>query len=390
MIDRHCGQIIREYQKGYPVITITGPRQSGKTTLAKALFSDRPYVSFEDPDINQRAIEDPRNFLKAYSEGAVFDEIQRAPDLLSYLQAIIDEDTSRCRFILTGSQQFGLLSKITQTLAGRTALIHLLPFSYTEWYGQGNTRKSLDNVLLSGLYPPVHDRKLDHSKWYAQYVNTYIERDVRQLINIRDLSVFQRFLRLCAARSGGFLNLSNLGAETGVSHTTIKSWLSILEASYIIYTVPPHFENFGKRLVKTPKIYFYDTGLLCWLLSVSSAEQLNIHPQRGAIFESFVMSELMKYHFNNGRPSNVFFWRDKQGVEIDIIIEQGNLLSAIEIKSGSTFHPRFNDNLKKWRVLNQTRIGNTAIIYGGNESFNYQNISVFSWPDFSWLKLMAE
>lgn len=241
MIQRHADHAIREFRKGYPVITITGPRQSGKTTLAKSLFPDWSYVSFEDPDVRERALGDPRNFLSRYPEGVIFDEVQKVPELLTYLQRIIDEDTSRCRFVLTGSQQFGLLSKISQSLAGRTALVNLLPFSFHELPARADTSRNLDRVLLTGLYPPVFDRQLDPAKWFAQYVNTYVERDVRQLANIHDLSVFQRFLRLCAARCGSLLNLSNLATDTGVSHTTIKAWLSILEASYLIFFLPPLF-----------------------------------------------------------------------------------------------------------------------------------------------------
>lgn len=385
MIKRNAETAIREFQKGYPVITITGPRQSGKTTLARYLFSDRPYVSFEDPDVRQRSIEDPRNFLKPYLSGAVFDEIQRVPELISYLQQIVDEDTSQCRFILTGSQQFGLVSKISQSLAGRTALIHLLPFSYYELVHSRITISDLDQVLLTGLYPPVHDRHLDSRKWYAQYVNTYIERDVRQIANIHDLTVFQRFLRLCAARCGNLLNLSNLAIETGVSHTTIKSWLSILEASYLVFTLPPYFENLGKRLVKTPKLYFYDPGLACWLLSISSPEQLNIHPMRGALFESLIVSELKKNRFNNGLPADFYFWREKQGLEIDIVFEEGAFLNGIEIKSGSTFNAGLVDNLKKWHDLCGNKSRFLSLVYGGNQSFDFNNVRVFAWSDPTWL-----
>ena len=389
MIGRNAEQAIREFQKGYPVISITGPRQSGKTTLTRELFKDRDYVTFEDPDTRQRASEDPRNFLKRYEKGAIFDEVQRVPEIISYLQGIVDKDPSKCRFILTGSQQFGLLSKISQSLAGRTALIHLLPFSVHEIYSNKKKFPDLDTVLFSGLYPPVHDRHLKPEKWYAQYVNTYIERDVRQLANIKDLTVFQRFIRLCAARCGSLLSLSNLAADTGVSHTTIRSWLSILEASYLIYFLPPHYRNFGKRLVKTPKIYFYDSGLLCWLLSIASIQQLNIHPLRGAIFESFVISELKKYRYNRGESADFYFWRDKRGLEIDIVAEHGSKLLGAEVKSASTFNPCFIDGIRKWRNLSGEKAGDSFLVYGGNENFEFQNVQVLGWADPVWLKKIA-
>lgn len=390
MIKRHAGQAIKLFQKEYPVITITGPRQSGKTTIAKSLFNDREYVSFEDPDVRIRASEDPRNFLKRYKDGAVFDEIQRAPDIISYLQQIVDEDTSRCRFILTGSQQFGLLSHITQSLAGRTALIHLLPFSYHELFDDSEKASDVDDILVTGLYPPVHDRRLNPVKWYTQYINTYIERDVRQLADIKNLSQFQRFLRLCAARCGSLLNLSDLGTDTGVSHTTIRSWLSILEASYITFTLPPHFSNFGKRLVKTPKLYFYDPGLVCWLLSISTPDQLNIHPMRGAIFETFIISELKKQRFNRGERADFYFWRDKQGCEVDIVYESGQFINGMEIKSGRTFNAEFVDALFKWKELGGKQAGNTLLVYGGEENFTFRDIDVFRWDDRSWLETVMD
>lgn len=381
MIPRKAAQAIEEFKKGYPVITITGPRQSGKTTLAKHLFPDRPYVSFEDPDVREQAATDPRNFLNRYREGAVFDEIQRIPDLISYLQAIVDEDTSRCRFILTGSQQFGLLSKISQSLAGRTALINLLPFSLHERYRSQKQIPDLDSVLHTGLYPPVHDRNLDPVKWYSQYVGTYLERDVRQIINIKEMATFQRFLRLCAARCGGILNLSNLANDTGVSHATIRAWISVLEASYIVFLLPPHYRNYGKRVTKTPKLYFYDTGLVCWLLSIRSSAQLNIHPQRGGIFESFIVSEFYKERLHEAQRADFYFWRDKGGLEIDLLTETGQGLQGLEIKSAATFNPGMTANLSKWEALASDPSISTSLVYGGNESFAYKDYHIYSWAD---------
>ncbi len=379
MIVRDVETTIRELREGYPVICITGPRQSGKTTLARFLFETNPYVSFENPDIRQRFVDDPRNFLKQYENGAIFDEAQRVPELFSYLQQIVDQGPNTCRFVITGSQQFGLVSTITQSLAGRSAVIQLLPFSLRERYPQGINVPTLDQIMFTGLYPPVHDRDLEPVKWYAQYVSTYIERDLRQLITIRDLSVFQRFLRLCAARCGQLLNLSNLASDTGVSHTTIRAWLSILEASYVIFLLPPYFENFGKRLIKSPKLYFYDTGLVCWLLSIGNEAQLNIHPYRGAIFESFVISELVKSRYNQGLPSDYYFWRDRSGLEIDVIYEQSARHHVLEIKSSSTFNPDFVGNIQKWRNLIGAKAGSMRLVYGGLEPFDFHNVRVSSW-----------
>ncbi|MFW5863096.1 MAG: ATP-binding protein, partial [Spirochaetota bacterium] len=312
MIPRDAGETLKKLSKDYPVLVITGPRQSGKTTLVKSIFSDREYLSFENPDVREMAISDPRGFLNRYRDGAVFDEIQRAPDLLSYMQQIIDENIRPGMFILTGSQQFGLISGITQSLAGRSALVRLLPFTLREWYGK-NINVPIDQVLYSGLYPPIHDRKLDPNLWYANYINTYIERDVRQLVNVRDLNTFQRFVRLCAGRTGNLVNLSDLASDCGITHNTAKSWLSILEASYIIFLLSPYHKNFNKRIITTPKLYFYDTGLACWLLSIQNDEQVNTHPMRGPLFESLIISEYFKSSFNKGLPGFYYFWRDRSG-----------------------------------------------------------------------------
>lgn len=361
------------------MITITGPRQSGKTTLARTFFASKPYVSFENPDTREEAQNDPRSFLERYRDGAVFDEVQRLPELLSYLQQIVDEGPKACRFVLTGSQQFGLKSKITQSLAGRSALIHLLPFSFDELYSFRGENPAMESTLFAGLYPPIHDRGLDPQKWHADYVQTYIERDVRALLNIRDLSVFQLFLKMCAARCGQLINLSGMASDCGITHNTAKEWISILEASYIVFRLAPYFNNLGKRLVKTPKLYFYDTGLTTYLLGIKAAEQLAVHPHRGAIFEAFIASEIMKSAFNSGEAPSLYFWRDRSGNEIDFLIDRGSDLLPIEAKSGKTVASDWFDGLKNWRAFAGDRAKQSVLFYGGDETYSREGVTVTSW-----------
>ncbi len=375
MINRNSYKVIRKLLKGYPAIVLTGPRQSGKTTLAKYIFPKKPYVSLENPDTREFAENDPRAFLEKYKSGAVFDEIQNCPYLFSYLQEIIDENNKPGRFILTGSQQFKLHTQISQSLAGRVALVQLLPFSYSELYSNKNPQ--LDKVLFTGMYPPIHDRKLDPSIWYANYMQTYIERDVRKLINIRDLSAFQRFVRLCAGRTGQLLNLSNLAIDAGITHNTAKAWISILEASYIIFLLQPHHINFNKRIIKTPKLYFYDTGFASWLLSIQNPKQISNHHARGALFETMIISEMVKERFNKALTSNLFFWRDRSGNEIDVIIEESDILIPAEIKSGQTINSDFFKGLKYWKKLTGTK--ESYLIYGGEENYKREGINIRSW-----------
>ncbi len=381
MLPRDSEKTLKELARGYPLIAITGPRQSGKTTLARHVFNKKAYVSLENPDIQEFATNDPRGFLNKYSDGAVLDEIQRTPELFSYLQGIVDEAGQPGHFILTGSQQFGLMSNISQTLAGRVAMVHLLPFTLHECYRNSIKKSDLDNLMFKGLYPPVHDKKLEPVKWFTNYMQTYIERDVRSLVNVRDLNSFQRFVKLCAGRSGQLLNLSDLASDCGITHNTAKAWISILEASYIIFLLQPHHNNFNKRIIKSPKLYFYDTGLLCWLLSIHDKEQLNVHSMRGAIFETFIISEFIKSRFNLGLPGNYYFWRDRKGNEIDLIQELGEKLRPVEIKSGQTLNDDFFKGLKNWISLAGANATKPALIYGGYDSLKYSNINVYSWTD---------
>ncbi len=380
MIRRDISKTVKELVKGYPAVAITGPRQSGKTTLAKMLFPEKPYVSLEEPDVRALAQEDPKAFLGKYKEGAVLDEVQRCPELFSYLQGILDERSRMGRFILTGSRQFGLHSGITQSLSGRVALVQLLPFSYDELY-KNKKPPELDRVLYTGLYPPVHDRKLNPTTWYGNYTQTYIERDVRQLLNVRDLSTFQRFVRLCAGRTGQLLSLNQLATDAGITHNTAKAWISILEASYLIFLLQPHHSNFNKRIVKSPKLYFYDTGLAAWLLGIREAGQLETHPLRGNLFECWVISELVKGQFNRGLPSDLYFWRDREGHEIDVLIEKGNLLIPVEIKSGQTLNADFYRGLDYWNKRNNKEQTQTWLVYGGLQNHKRGDTRIIGWPD---------
>ncbi len=379
MIPRAAEPTLRELAKGYPILALTGPRQSGKTTLARAVFSDHPYVTLENPVQREFAHSDPQGFLNKYADGAIIDEAQRCPELFAWLQGVVDQQQRPAHFILTGSQQFGLMTGITQSLAGRVALLNLLPFSASELRQAGLLAPTLDEAIFKGSYPPVYDRQLDPGIWYANYVQTYVERDVRQLINVRDLGQFQRFLRLCAGRSGQLLNLSALGDDAGLSHNTAREWISVLEASYIIHRLPPQHQNFNKRLVKTPKLYFHDTGLAAWLLGIESPVQLSSHPLRGALFETWVVADYLKQRLNSARPSNLSFWRDRSGHEVDLLMEHGGKLTAIEIKSGATPGKDATRGLDQWRGVAESKAGPSILVYGGDEAQSRGDISIVPW-----------
>ncbi len=389
MIPRIAQETLIRLAKGFPIVAITGPRQSGKTTLARLTFPKKPYLSLEDPDVRATAESDPRGLLAGFPEGAILDEAQRAPQLFSYVQTKVDEQIIPGMFVLTGSQQFGLLSGITQSLAGRVGLIHLLPFAASELSSAGQLPKSLEELLLRGLYPPLYDRNILPGDWFPGYIATYVERDARQLITVRDLSAFQRFVKMCAARTGQILNLSSLAADCGITHNTAASWISVLEASYLIYLLHPHHRNFNKRLIKAPKLYFLDVGLAAWLLGIHTTEQILFHAQRGAIFETFVVTEFLKGRFNQGLPSNLFYWRDSKGLEIDLILEAGERLDAIEIKSGQTIVPDFFSSLKRWgKLAGQTDLP-VWLIYGGDKALTNENISIVPWKNISKLEFRS-
>lgn len=382
-IKRTAEKTFKELLRQYPVVVVTGPRQSGKTTLVRHACPDKPYVLLEDLDTRQFALDDPRGFLAQFPDGAIFDEVQRCPDLFSYLQGIVDSDQRPGLFVLTGSQQFTLRSGISQTLAGRVALLPLLPFSLSALDGADLVPESLAELLWKGCYPPLYDRGYDPGNWCGNYVRTYIERDVRQLINVRDLSTFQRFLRLCAGRSGQLVNLSSLAGDCGVTHNTAKSWLTVLEASYIVYMLQPHHQNFNKRLVKTPKLYFLDTGLATWLLGIHEPEQLALHPLYGSIFETWVVGECLKARWQQALESNLYFWRDRSGHEIDLLIDHGQHIQPVEIKSGQTVASDFLRPIRRWQKLAGEASGRATLVYGGREQQRRSDCSVVPWRGLS-------
>ena len=371
-IPRLLEPTLRRLFDQYPIVTISGPRQSGKTTLARACFPDLPYANFEQPDTREYFQSDPRRFLAAYRDGAIFDEVQRVPSLGSWLQAMVDEDRRDGRFILTGSAQFEVMNQVSQSLAGRTAILRLLPFSMDELArapGASGTSggKTTERRIYEGFYPRIQDLNLDPSQALSDYVQTYIERDLRQFGNIHDLSAFQRFLRLCAGRAGQLLNLESLGEDTGISGVTARSWMSILEASYIAFLLPPWFENIGKRLVKSPKLYFYDVGIAAWLCGIEKESQLQTHPLRGNLFENLVVADCLKRRYNAGRTAGLHFFRDARGVEVDLLYPAGNRCVPVEIKSGSTVVPDFMRNLEKLGALLPDRLEKGIVAYGGTQ-----------------------
>ena len=396
MIPRHLEPVLHKAARQYPVVSLTGPRQSGKTTLIREAFPHHPYASLEDPDQREFAQEDPKGFLGQFGGKVVLDEIQRTPRLFSYIQGIVDERQEAGQFILTGSQNFLLAQHISQTLAGRCATFHLLPFSRPELARQpmmdladlGNRVptangkppvRRLFETLFTGGYPRIFDKHLDPQDWLRNYYQAYIEKDVRDILNVGDLETFGRFLRLCAGRSGQLLNLSSLAGDAGISHTTARRWLSVLVASFLIFLLRPHHTNFNKRLVKSPKLYFLDSGLLCCLLRIRSPDDLRIHAARGAVFESWVVSEAVKNYVHRGLEPDVSFWRDSSGHEVDLVIERGKDLAPVEAKSGETFASDFLDGIRYWRELTGGKDQPAALVYGGETSYVREGVVVMSW-----------
>lgn len=382
-ISREAYLELEEMCKAFPVVTITGPRQSGKTTLLKHIYPGKKYVTLEDPDIRQMAISDPRSFLNQSESGMIIDEIQRVPDLVSYIQGIVDQVQQPGYFLLSGSQQFELTQKISQSLAGRTAIMKLLPFTIKETQVV-SPGMSTTELLYKGLYPRLYNTPpMNPSRYYNSYLQTYIERDLREIINIKDLHLFTLFVRLCAGRTGQILVASNLANEVGVSVPTIQSWLSILEASYIVYLLQPYHSNINKRLIKSPKIYFYDTGLAAYLAGINSAEQMPTHPLRGALFENLVIMETLKKKYNSFRNFQLYFYRDSNQNEVDLLLDNGISIDAIEIKSSETFDKSFQKGLNYIRQLLPEKIKNTTICYAGQlesvlneiKLVNYKNLS---------------
>ncbi len=377
MISRQIATSIATLRDKFPVITLTGARQTGKTTLLKSLYKDLPYVNLEDVDNRMLAMEDPRGFLSNYPDGAVIDEVQQVPQLFSYIQQVVDK--KEVHFALSGSQNFQLLQSITQSLAGRTAIFTLMPLSYSELSAAGNTFERAENLIYKGGYPRIFAKSVDPHIFYQNYVSTYVERDVRQIKNIENLSDFIRFVQLCAGRIGQVVNFQSLANDTGISPNTVKAWLSVLEASYIVYQHKPYYRNFNKQLIKSPKLYFYDTGLACSLLQIQSEEQLYSHYLVGGLFENFVLNEMYKTFLNKGLKPSFYFWQNKEKKEIDILLDKGQELLPFEVKAAHTKSTHFFDNLLYWQKLNETPTEFLNVIYGGNENFKTSNGNFISW-----------
>ena len=383
MVPRHALSTLLRLARGFPVLALTGPRQSGKTTLARNAFADLPYVNLEDLDTREFALSDPRRFLAQHGQGAILDEVQRAPALLSYLLGLADAAPRMGRWVLTGSQQFGLLDGISQSLAGRVGMLTLLPLAQAELASGGQPASTLEDCLWRGSYPALHasHRQPEPSHWFAAYVATYIERDVRQLLNIANLMTFQRFLAMCAARSGQLLNLNSLASDCGISQPTARQWLTVLQASHIVTLLQPYHRNFGKRLVKTPKLYFLDTGLLCHLLRIATPADLQVHAARGAVFETWAVAETLKHRFNQGLPADLYFWRDNHGLEVDLVFEHQGWLHSVECKSGATYGDDWLMPARRWLQAVGPQAAAPVLLYGGNQSHERRDHRVLSWRD---------
>lgn len=385
MIPRHAAPRILRLLQGFPVVTITGPRQSGKTTLVRELLDGKPYVSLEAPAQREFARTQPMEFLRQFPDGAVIDEAQNAPELFSEMQGVVDASGRMGQFVLTGSHNLSLLSSVTQSLAGRTALVELLPLSIAELRDAKLLELDYASHLVKGFYPALYARTLEPYEWLHAYLVTYAERDARQLAAIQDLGTFQRFLKLTAARTGQLLNMQALASDAGISDKTAKHWLSILETCYLIHFVRPHFANFGKRLTKSPKLYMTDVGLAAALLGIHTAEQVQNHPLRGALFETMVVNEFLKNRCNTGVREPLYFWRDNIGTEVDLILERGAELAAVEIKSGITVASDAFGNLGKWQKYATERGDFSAIypglVYGGDTRFTRSGVDVLPWRD---------
>lgn len=396
MIARILSSTLKKSASKFPVVTITGPRQSGKTTLVRSVFKDHDYVSLELPDERAYATEDPRGFLARFKNPVIFDEVQRTPELFSYIQAAVDEPGGKTgRFILTGSQNFLLMEKISQTLAGRCAVLHLLPLSLAEIMNreplslerigkiapktEAPYKSGLNHALFTGSYPRIHDKRIDPREWLSSYYETYVERDVRNILNVGDIETFGRFVRLCAGRSGRILNLSELASDAGITHTTARRWISVLETSFIITLLRPYYRNFGKRLIKSPKLYFLDTGLLCFLLQINSADDLNHRAERGAVFETFVVSELYKNFSHRAARPSIYYWRDSAGHEIDVLIEVGGKLVPVEAKSAATVASDFFNVFSYFGEISKNAVDRFAIIYGGDIQHLRNGVYMYPW-----------
>lgn len=380
-INRVITPQVIEAAKEFPVVAIVGPRQSGKTTLAQKVFPKHRYASLEDFDIRALAQADPRKFLNEYpsEEGLILDEIQHAPQLLSYIQTIVDKEKKHGFYIVTGSQNFLVDEAITQSLAGRMAVMTLLPLSIAELQQAKQLPNKIETLIYKGCYPKAHAEKVSVERLYANYIRLYVERDVRQIKQVADLNTFQKFMRLCAGRMGQIVNLTSLGNDCGINYTTVKAWISLLEASYIIFLLHPFYNNFGKRLIKSPKLYFYDTGLACSLLKIKSAEDVFTHYLRGGLVEALLISDLLKQQHNAEQQPSLYFWRDKIGHEIDCIVDEGQQPTAIEIKAGQTIASDFFKELQYWKTTTKMLNAQSYVVYGGSDNQSWPHAQVVGW-----------
>ncbi len=370
---------IEECRSRYPIIALTGPRQSGKTTFLKNQYPDYTYVSLENPDVRNFALEDPNGFLKQYDRWVILDEVQRAPELFSYLQTKVDEDQLMGQYILSGSQNFQLIQRITQSLAGRVALFKLLPFDISELQSGSWLSEDYADVVVKGSYPGLYDRDIPSKVFYSNYIQTYIERDLTELVNIKDLSLFRKFIALCAGRVGQLLNLNSLALECGISQPTAKSWLSVLETSYVVYLIQPFHQNFNKRITKSPKLYFYDTGLVSFLLKIENASSLKTSSYKGNLFENFIINELVKSNFHGNRMREFYFWRDHSGHEIDVLWQSHQGLELMEIKATETIKSDMFKGMDYLQSISSTPISSKTLVHSGTFNQSRSNGEVLSW-----------
>jgi uncharacterized protein len=382
MIPRNIGKELKRLATQYPVLTITGPRQSGKTTLCKKIFNNYIYINLEDIDTRKQASEDPRSLLDFKNRnGIIIDEFQKVPDLTSYIQGVVDNSEKKGMFILTGSQNLQISNKVSQSLAGRTAILRILPLSFKE-LSQVKNKKTVNEFIVNGFYPRIYKENLNPTEFYSFYMNTYIERDSREIATIHNLSLFLNFIKILATNTGQLINYARIANDVGVDQKTIKSWISILEAGYIVYKLNPYFANIRKRFIKSPKIYFYDTGLLCYLLGINNVELLESHPIKGSIFENFVITEVIKNKFNRVKDNNLMFIQDQTGNEIDLAMEEAGVLKNIEIKYGKTFNNEMIKNLIKYSSILPNKKIKSTLVYKGEKNINYKGIEVLNVSNF--------
>jgi uncharacterized protein len=376
MIDRQLENELHLLKSEFPIIAILGPRQSGKTTISQKVFPDYEYVTLEDIDYREFAQNDPRGFLDRYKEKIILDEIQRVPQLMSYLQSHVDKMKENGKIVITGSHNFLLMEQISQSLAGRVGITKLLPFSYKEL---SKTENDINELIYKGSYPRIYDQGIRPDVFYKNYISTYIEKDIRQIKQITKIDDFLKFIKILAGRTGQELNTNSISDECGVSHNTIKEWISVLEASFIVYKLRPFHKNYNKRIVKNPKIYFTDTGLVCSLLGIRKKEEIEYHFLKGSLFETYIVNEFIKYNFNFGEKYELYFWRDNHKKEIDIIMDLGIKQKVFEVKSSKTVHEKFFDTLKYWHSLTEEDLDNLYLIYGGEENYRRNGMNVLSW-----------